>query len=178
MSYLKKIIENKNSSILLVIVTNFLILSTFFFLTLNKSFFGDDWSQIISLKLYHLIHGHIVWSAIFNELHGYHYAPVWRIVNTFFSDDSLVFHLQIIICLFISSIIVFFITYEITKDNLLSVLASFFFCLNFSTHINSLSWSVLHAPITNSVTGFLSVYFFLLWRIKKKILIFLIYFTL
>jgi len=138
-----------------------LIQIIFFLITFDNNFFSDDYPLFIGLKLYNLIQGNLLSLENLLELHNNHFVPVYLFINQFLPDNHIYFHGIVAFFLFLSCLIVYLITFQITNNKILSFLSAFFYSINMSIHIKPYVWNLFHSHIINCFTGLLSVYIFI-----------------
>ncbi len=151
----------------------------FYFLTYDNNFFSDDYTHLIGLKLYNLIQGNTLSIENLLNLYTNHFIPFYLFYHQFMPDNFIFYHGIIAIIFFLSSLVVFQIVFKLTNCNKVSFLSTLLYSTNMSIHIKPYVWNIFDFSIVNSFTGFLSIFFFILFyqaKGLKKYLLFLTYF--
>lgn len=150
----------------------------FFILTYHNPFYSDDYQTIIGLKLYNLINNQSYFSIIetFELRSDGHFAPLLYYINQFFPDNFYIIHFLVILSFYLSIVVFFKILINLELSRNKAILACFIYSTFFIFTIKPLIWNVFHSHITNSLTGLISIYFFLKFNKEKKFLFILFYF--
>lgn len=137
------------------------IQTIFFLITYDNHFFSDDYQHLIGLKLYNLIQGHSLSLENLLELYTNHFIPFYLFYHQFMPDNYVYFHGIIALTFFLSSLLVFQIVFKLTNSNKISFLSAVLYSINMSIHIKPYVWNIFNFGIVNSLTGFLSILFFI-----------------
>ena len=135
----------------------------FYLLTYDNHFFSDDYQHLIGLKLYNLIQGKILSLDNLLNLYTNHFAPFYLFYHQFMPDNFIYYHGIIAIIFFLSSLVVFQIVLKLTSCNKISFLSTLLYSTNMSIHIKPYVYNIFDFSIVNSFTGFLSIFFFILF---------------
>ena len=139
----------------------------FYFLTYDNHFFSDDYTHLIGLKLYNLIQGNTLSIENLLNLYTNHFVPFYLFYHQFMPDNFIFYHGIIAIIFFLSSLVVFQIVFKLTNCNKISFLSTLLYSTNMSIHIKPYIWNIFDFSIVNSFTGFLSIFFFILFYQTK-----------
>ena len=134
----------------------------FYLLTYDNHFFSDDYQHLIGLKLYNLIQGKILSLDNLLNLYTNHFTFL-SFSSSIMPDNFIYYHGIIAIIFFLSSLVVFQIVLKLTSCNKISFLSTLLYSTNMSIHIKTYVYNIFDFSIVNSFTGFLSIFFFILF---------------
>ena len=137
----------------------------FIYLTKENIWISDDYQYIFGTKIYNLINEQKFYLFSTQENR---FIPLYWFITQFIPTNYILWHLIVILFYFLSSITVYFLAINLTKNPTISFFTSIFYTLNYSISIKALSWAVFFGHIFNAFFGFLSILIFLKLYEKKK----------
>jgi hypothetical protein len=153
----------KNSQVLLFLA---LLALPLILLTFDTTNWSDDYQylNLLAAKAKATPIYRFMWEPVGGEGPGGHFGPAYLLINyglTVFSVDPRWVHLQILFCFILSAFILYRIVDEYSGNKRLALLSAALFSLNYYLSFKALAWNCFHSHATNTLTGALSIYFFL-----------------
>ena len=156
----------------LFFITTFLLIN----LTLNQYHYSDDYQFLIGIDLYNKINNqnYLPIKDLFLIRSDGHFIPFGLVLFDLLPINAKLYNLFTIIFYFLATVFVYKISNLIFNNPRISLFAGFLFIVNYSISIKALSWNCFNSHITNSLTGFMFIYYFLVATLNQKKLYYLI----
>ena len=176
--FLTSTLKDEKKTFKLLLILSLLINLIFFLIIYDVPWFGDDYYLVFFSKLFNLINNYNFTiddgSIVAGEANA-RFVPLYSFIYQVLPANFEIFHFIVVALNFISSLIFFKISKNLTKNIKISFLASLLFSIHYSITIKALTWIAFCGHIFNCFFGLLSIYFFLIYLDKNK-LIYLILF--
>ncbi len=148
----------------------------FVYLTKQNIWISDDYPYIFGTKIYNLINEQ---KFYFFSTQENRFIPLYWFITQFIPNNYLIWHSVVVFFYFLSSLVIYFLTNKLTKNQSISFLTSIIYTLNYSISIKALSWAVFFGHILNAFLGFLSILIFLkIFERDKKLVLIILFLTL
>ena len=148
----------------------------FVYLTKQNIWISDDYPYIFGTKIYNLINEQ---KFYFFSTQENRFIPLYWFITQFIPNNYLIWHSVVVFFYFLSSLVIYFLTNKLTKNQSISFLTSIIYTLNYSISIKALSWAVFFGHILNAFLGFLSILIFLkIYERDKKLVLIILFLTL